>query len=178
MLVSPERPAYVCCRVPSVVPGGQVLPGHIASPGMASSRSLLARGCQRLLRLTIETLRLHVQVAYPVIIRTGGVPEGLDGFCVRRKSRFVIHLSEKLSPEASPHVAVHEFAHAAAWSHLHDRACRDVARGLITEAEFHDRVHDATFGIAFAQCWRVYVSSVLPEFERLSSGDTRYPGAA
>lgn len=167
-----RRPVYACCqlRLGTDSMGSRkpalTSPGHETYSGR--SMPLLAREDQGLFRLTLETLRVHVPVAYPVIVRTGGVDDTLDGFCVRRKSRFVIHLAERLSPKESPLVLIHEYAHAAAWSHLHDKACEELSTGLISDEDFEDQVHDATFGIAYAQCWRVFCRFALPQYERLA----------
>ncbi len=144
-----------------------VAPENASWPGTPMRVPLLARENYELLRLTLRNLRIHAPPAFRVILRTGGVPFGTEGCCIRRKKRFVIHLAGNLSPVQSSEVLVHEWAHGVAWSHLHDRACSDLAAGLISEKEFSDRTHDASFGIEFARCWRVYSGIVLPEYDEL-----------
>ena len=94
----------------------------------------------------------------------------MDGFCVRRKSRFVIHLGEFLSPNNAVSVLIHEWAHARAWSHALDRAARDVAEGRISEREFNEVCHGAAFGIAYAECWLAFTDDVLPTFQQARAG--------
>ena len=95
-------------------------------------------------------------------MRTGGVPATMDGFCIRRRSRFVIHLGDCLSPSNSVAVLIHEWAHARSWSHYLDRAAQDVRAGTISEDEFDEISHGPAFGVEYAACWRVFSGIVLP----------------
>jgi hypothetical protein len=123
-----------------------------------------------LLVATVNALRKAAPCAYPVIVRSGGVPDTMDGFCIRRKSRFVIHLGEFLSPTNAVAVLVHEWAHARAWSHALDRAAKDVAAGRISEREFDAVCHGPGFGVAYAECWRIFAGEVLPAFQQARAG--------
>lgn len=125
-------------------------------------RSLQRRFGYSLLRATIAGLRTHAPCGFPVVVRTGGVPVTMDGFCVRRRSRFVIHLGDCLSPSNSVAVLIHEWAHARSWSHYLDRAAQDVRAGRITEEQFDEISHGPSFGVEYAACWRVFSGIVLP----------------
>lgn len=124
--------------------------------------SLQKRPGYSLLRATIAGLRTHAPCGFPVVVRTGGVPVTMDGFCIRRRSRFVIHLGDCLSPSNSVAVLIHEWAHARSWSHYLDRAAQDVRAGTITEEQFDEISHGPAFGVEYAACWRVFSGIVLP----------------
>ena len=124
--------------------------------------SLQKRPGYSLLRATIGGLRTHAPCGFPVVVRTGGVPATMDGFCIRRRSRFVIHLGDCLSPSNSVAVLIHEWAHARSWSHYLDRAAQDVRAGTISEDEFDEISHGPAFGVEYAACWRVFSGIVLP----------------
>jgi hypothetical protein len=89
----------------------------------------------------------------------------MDAYCIRRDSRFVIMLGQHLDPKSAVEAVIHEWAHARAWSHMHDRAAADMQAGRIDAAEFEVLVHDGTWGIEFAFCWRVFTGKVLPSFQ-------------
>jgi hypothetical protein len=130
------------------------------------TRSLLNRPGYDLLAATAKGLRIHAPAGYPVVVRTGGVGPMMDGFCVRRPARFVIHLSERLGPSVAVGVLVHEWAHARAWSHALDRAADDLRARRISQAEFEDLCHGPAFGVEYAACWRVLTGIIMPEFVR------------
>lgn len=139
--------------VPSSPPGPPKLPLH-------------RMGEYSLLRATIRGLRVHAPAAYPVIVRSGAnLPPDTDAYCTRRKSRFVIMLGQHLDPKSAVEAVIHEWAHARAWSHIHDRAVADVREGRIGSAEFEALVHDSTWGVEFATCWRVFIGVVLPGYD-------------
>jgi hypothetical protein len=137
---------------------------HAVGERAAGSRqlSLQKRSGYSLLGATIAGLRTYAPCGFPVVVRTGGVPVTMDGFCIRRRSRFVIHLGDCLSPSNSVAVLIHEWAHARSWSHYLDRAARDVRAGTITEDEFDEISHGPAFGVEYAACWRVFSGIVLP----------------
>lgn len=120
-----------------------------------------------LLRATIRGLRCHVPTAYPTVVRSGEkLPPDTDAYCTRTQSRFVITLGQHLGPKAATEALVHEWAHARAWNHRHDRAVADAIAGSIDSGAFEELVHDGTWGVEFAACWRVFTGVVLPAFSR------------
>lgn len=156
--------AICCCHTVAAVAAGDHTPA--SSPASCSRESLLTRLGYGLLAATIRGLRLHAPAGYPVIVRTGGVGADLDGFCVRRPARFVIHLNERLGPSVAVSVLVHEWAHARAWSHSLDRAVEDLRARRISQEEFEDLCHGPAFGVEYATCWRVLTGIVMPEFAK------------
>lgn len=162
---SPSCRAICCCRHVALAAATSE---QAATPGppSRSKDSLLTRPGYGLLAATIKGLRLHAPAGYPVIVRTGGVGLNLDGFCVRRPARFVIHLNDRLGPSAAVSVLVHEWSHALAWSHSLDRAVEDLRARRITQQEFEDLCHGPAFGVEYATCWRVLTGIVMPEFAK------------
>ena len=146
--------------------------GHGPS-GLSSGPSMLPlqkRSGYSLLRATIAGLRTHAPAAFPVVVRSGAnVPPDTDAYCSRRHSRFVIMLGQHLAPKDAVEAVIHEWAHARAWSHMHDRAVADMQAGRIDAAEFEVLVHDGTWGIEFAFCWRVFTGRVLPGFDHAAA---------
>jgi len=144
------------------------VPDHVPS-GLATGSATLPLCSQKhygLLRATIRGLRRHAPAAFPVIVRSGqNLPPDTDAYCSRRSSRFVIMLGQHLAPKDAVEAVVHEWAHARAWSHMHDRAVADMQAGRIDAAEFEVLVHDGTWGVEFAFCWRVFTGRVLPGFD-------------
>lgn len=138
------------------------------SPLLQPSRlPLTSLAGYELLRATIQGLRLHAPAAYPTVVRSGArLPPDTDAYCSRTKSRFVIMLGRHLGPKAATEALVHEWAHARAWNHRHDRAVADAQAGTIASGAFEELVHDGTWGVEFAACWRVFTGIVLPEFSR------------
>ena len=146
---------YCCFRALSAGPRKPKLPASTLGP------PLLKRLGYGLLAATVKALRVHAACAYPVVVRSGRVPDTMDGFCVRRKARFVIHLDADLSPKNSVAVLIHEWAHARAWNHVLDRAAKDAAQGLISGREFEEICRGPAFGVEYAHCWRVFTGEVL-----------------
>ena len=160
-MTRPTRDNILCCHRRCSL---AAIADHAVGERAAGSRqlSLQNRSGYSLLGATIAGLRAHAPCGFPVVVRTGGVPVTMDGFCIRRRSRFVIHLDDCLSPSNSVAVLIHEWAHARSWSHYLDRAAKDVRAGTITEEEFDEISHGAAFGVEYAACWRVFSGIVLP----------------
>ena len=157
-------PGIRCVGLPERMGGlqGQHPGGSFLGP---AARPLQQHPAYGLLRATIRGLRVHAPAAYPVIVRSGvNLPPDTDAYCTRRPSRFVIMLGQHLDPRAAVEAVLHEWAHARGWSHRHDRAVVDMAAGRINDAEFEVLVHDSTWGVEFAACWRVFTGVVLPGY--------------
>ena len=165
ILSAPPCRSICCCRhlALAAAPADHTAAG---TPPRRSTDPLPTRPGYGLLAATIKGLRLHAPAGYPVIVRTGGVGANLDGFCVRRPARFVIHLNDRLGPSAAVSVLVHEWAHARGWSHSLDRAVEDLRARRITQQEFEDLCHGPAFGVEYATCWRVLTGIVMPEFAK------------
>ena len=140
--------------------------GEATTNNPVASLPLRSLGRYGLLRATIRGLRLHAPTAVPVVVRSGNnMPLNTDAYCIRRQNRFVIMLGQHLNPRSAVEACIHEWAHARAWNHLHDRACANLAAGVISEQDFEELVHDGTWGVAFADCWRVFTGKVLPDYD-------------
>lgn len=163
---APSRCVAICCRglttAAKGIPAARENEEFIHRQGIPLSQ----RGQYRLLRATIQGLRVHAPAAYPVIVRSGwNIPDNADAYCTRRTNRFVIMLGQHLQPKSAVEACLHEWAHARAWNHRHDRAVEDVLTGAIDDREFETFCHDSAWGVEYAHCWRVYTGVVLPLFE-------------
>lgn len=103
-------------------------------------------------RKCIKELKKKLKLAYPVSIRRCKTPIETDGDCSLQKNKFYIRINNKLTECQAIDVLVHEYAHARCWSHLHDS---------MDDQEFNENSHDATWGVAYAECYRVWESCVL-----------------
>jgi hypothetical protein len=99
----------------------------------------------------LRILRKHLPTAFPVQVRRTPL-KGDDGDCTKHKSHFVIRIRKNLNQQQSIDTLVHEWAHARAWSHLDDGMEND---------EFIKSSHDARWGVAYSECYRVYEQHYL-----------------
>lgn len=115
-------------------------------------------------------LREHLPAAFPVIVRTARLGDGIDGQCVRRARRFVVLLDRRLSCDQAVEALLHEWSHARAWNHRLDRA----VAGKMALADFEAVAHGGEFGVAYAACWRTFVIRILPRWRaRMGSAAAR-----
>lgn len=122
-------------------------------------------------------LRDHLPTPYPTIVLTSDVPREIDGFCVRRDTRFVIQIDRKLSCAAAIQTLLHEWAHARAWNHRLDQVGRDT----VSPDEFEAVCHGPEFGAAYAEAWRLLTTRILPAWRREGArraGDVAAVGGA
>lgn len=115
-----------------------------------------------LFAFTLAVLREQLPTPYPTIVRTSDVPPEVDGFCVRRATRFVIQIDRKLSCAAAIQTLLHEWAHARAWNHRLDQVDRESAN----RDEFEAVCHGPEFGAAYAEAWRLLTTRILPAWRR------------
>jgi len=113
----------------------------------------------------LAALREHLPTPFPTAVLTSKVPPNIDGFCVRRPSKFVIQLDRRLTCEAAVQCLIHEWAHARAWNHRIDRA--DPA--TLSPEEFEGLCHGPEFGSAYAEAWRLLTTRILPEWRLATS---------
>ncbi len=111
-----------------------------------------------LFAFALATLREQLPTPIPTIVRTGNLPPEIDGYCVRRPSRFVIQIDRKLTCEAAIGVLLHEWAHARAWNHRLDGA----SKGGLSRGEFEAVCHGPEFGCAYAEAWRLLATRIIP----------------
>jgi hypothetical protein len=106
----------------------------------------------------LAALREHLPTPFPTAVLTSKVPPNIDGFCVRRPSKFVIQLDRRLTCEAAVQCLIHEWAHARAWNHRIDQT--DPA--TLSPEEFEGLCHGPEFGAAYAEAWRLLTTRILP----------------
>jgi len=92
-----------------------------------------------------KILRKHCPLAYPVSIRRLKMVD--DGDCTRLDDRFLIRINKRLNECEAIDTLMHEWAHARAWSHLHD--------AMDTE-EFIKKSHDAAWGVAYSEVYQCF----------------------
>jgi hypothetical protein len=68
--------------------------------------------------------------------------EGLDGQCEKKRDRFIIKVSKRLSENYSVDVLLHEIAHALAWEQDAD-------------------IHGPNWGKAYSKVYRMYLRKFL-----------------
>ena len=90
----------------------------------------------------------------PVVIRTSWLPETILGQCVRRDSRFVIQLNNRMGDDQAVDVLCHEWAHALAWNFSLDRLTHSDGLDAV---EFERASHHEAWGCAYSRVWRAYL---------------------
>jgi hypothetical protein len=97
-------------------------------------------------RKLLSILKKKCPVAFPVNVRRVKL-NGLDGDCSLDKKRFHIRINKDIPESSAIDTLLHEWAHARAWNHLHDSYDFD---------EFIECIHDASWGVAYSEVYRVY----------------------
>jgi hypothetical protein len=97
-------------------------------------------------RQLVGVLRKHLPLPYPVQIRRVKM-KGYDGICAKNEEQFFIKIDAKLSEKMAIETLLHEYAHALAWNHRHDKW---------DDAELLRKQHDATWGVAYSEVYHVY----------------------
>lgn len=103
-------------------------------------------------RKLVRVLKKRCPVAYPVSVRRVHLQE-FDGDCSKVKGRFFIRIDKSLPEVGAIDTLLHEWAHARAWNHLYDNLSWD---------EFEAVAHDATWGVAYSEVYRIYEQVFLP----------------
>jgi len=153
----PPAPVRCVCRYMADLPVQEAPPNVLRlyhGEVRHAHESLLRRPNYERFQATLAILRRECVPAYPVIVRTKALPGGIEGLTIRRRKRFVVFLDAGLTDWQAVEVLLHEWSHALSWSHALDRACDEHHAGMLSAEEFHARSHDATFGIALAECYR------------------------
>lgn len=102
-------------------------------------------------RKVVQLLQAELPCALEVIVRQAKL-QGYDGLCLREEKRFLILISEELEQAMAIETVLHEWAHARSWTLLHDQ---------LQDEEFRKICHNAAWGVAYAEVYRVYEASVL-----------------
>lgn len=130
----------------------------LALAGGCSSESFLTRKGFGEFRRVVSRLRELCPTGKPVVIRTAWLPPTTLGECIRRPSRFVIRLNNRLDEQGAIETVLHEWGHALAWNYSLDSLSTqpDVDRD-----EFERASHDEAWGCAYARVWRTYAVDIL-----------------
>lgn len=99
----------------------------------------------------ISLLKKECPLAYPVSVRRVRT-FNVDGDCTLDSKKFYIRINSKLNEAAAIDTLIHEWAHARAWNHLHDK---------LSWQEFEERSHDASWGVAYSEVYRIYEQAFL-----------------
>lgn len=99
----------------------------------------------------VSVLKKKCPVAYPVSVRRVKMVDR-DGDCSLHKKKFYIRISKELCELSAIDTLLHEWAHALAWNHLHD---------ALDWEEFEQRSHDASWGVAYSEVYRVFEQHFL-----------------
>ena len=105
----------------------------------------------RAYRKLVSVLKKRCPVAFPVSVRRVKL-FNLDGDCSLGKKKFFIRINQGLSETSAIDTLLHEWAHARAWSHFHDS---------LDWTEFEERSHDASWGVAYSEVYRIYEQHFL-----------------
>lgn len=99
----------------------------------------------------ISLLKKECPLAYPVSVRRIKMSD-VDGDCSLESKRFYIRINNYLEEASAIETLIHEWAHARAWNHLHDK---------LSWKEFEERAHDASWGVAYSEVYRIYEQAFL-----------------
>lgn len=100
----------------------------------------------------VRVFKEQCPLAFTVVVRRV-LLVGLDGYCEKKGKRFFIAINKDLDENRAIDTLVHEWAHGRAWNHLMDVASKE---------DFDRRVHDASWGVAYAEVYRIYEATILP----------------
>ena len=98
----------------------------------------------------IRILRKECPPAFPVSVRRLALKD--DGFCQKKSDKFIIGIDKTLTEREAIDTLLHEWSHARAWNHLHD---------AMDEGEFEKKIHDAAWGVAYSEVYRIYEEKLL-----------------
>lgn len=126
--------------------------------GLTPPRSFLTHHGFDEFRRVIAGLRELCPTGKPVVIRTAWLPPTTLGECIRRPSRFVIRLNNRLDEQGAIETVLHEWAHALAWNYSLDSLAKQPD---IDRDEFERASHDEAWGCAYSRVWRTYSVDLL-----------------
>lgn len=100
----------------------------------------------RAYRQLVSILKKKCPPAFPVSVRRVKLTN-LDGDCTLGKKQFFIRINRELNESSAIDTLLHEWAHARAWNYFYDS---------LDWAEFEKRIHDASWGVAYSEVYRIY----------------------
>ena len=104
-------------------------------------------------RKLVNILKKKCPLAYPVSVRRVKLKD-LEGDCGLESKRFDIRISRSLKESGAIDTLIHEWAHARAWNHLHDK---------LSVKELEDRSHDASWGVAYSEVYMIFEQNFFLE---------------
>lgn len=104
-------------------------------------------------KMLVSVLKNKCPLAYPVSVRRLPLSD-VDGDCILEKKKFYIRINKDIPESSAIETLIHEWAHARAWNHLHDS---------LDDEEFEERSHDASWGVAYSEVYKVYEKYFLIE---------------
>jgi Zn-dependent peptidase ImmA (M78 family) len=102
-------------------------------------------------RTLVSILKKECPPAFPISVKRLKMSMKLCGTCALVDKKFIIRIANRLDEDAAIDTLLHEWAHAIAWSHLHD---------ALTPDKRYIKDHDATWGVAYAEVYNVYLKHV------------------
>lgn len=112
----------------------------------------------------VSTLKKKCPTAYPVSVRRTKL-NNLDGDCSLGNKKFFIRINKDICEASAIETLLHEWAHAIAWNHLHDS---------MDWVEFEKRSHDASWGVAYSEVYRIYEEFYLSTLPSESGKCNKY----
>lgn len=112
----------------------------------------------------VSLLKEKCPLAYPVSVRRNKM-SNLDGDCALHSKKFFIRINKSLDESAAMDTLIHEWAHARAWNHLHDK---------LSWEEFEERSHDASWGVAYSEVYKVYEQNFCSTFSSSKCNKFRF----
>lgn len=94
----------------------------------------------------VSILKKKCPPAFPISVQRVKLTSD-DGQCILTRKRFDIRINKNLSESSAIDTLLHEWAHARAWNHLYD---------AMDWNEWEEKQHDAAWGVAYAEVYRVY----------------------
>lgn len=149
---SSGRPLVICQKRLTITGHPRRARNHTAA------NPSLRRTFPRLARI-VELFDELLPAAHPVHVRRCRIAASMDGDCRRTRARFVIRISASLREDVALDALVHEWAHALAWNHLHDRLPDRVA---LSDADIERLYHGPEWGVAYSRVYTTLVGEVLP----------------
>ena len=146
----------LCCRY-ACRSNAAAMTGLLDAEGSRRQSFLKRRGFNEF-RSLVQKLREQCPTGKPVVIRTSWMHSAIQGACIRRKSRFVIRLNNRLDEQEAIETVLHEWAHALAWNYSLDRLASEPG---VTPEAFDRASHDEAWGCAYSRVWRVYSGTGL-----------------
>lgn len=140
---------------------------HVKDPRTASKRGQSHRAAasrisshRKHFSAVLRHLRETLPPAFPVVVETGRELPTAQGTCSRVGQQFRIRICRSLDDEMATEVLMHEWAHAIAWNHAHDRASKDRS---ISDLEFERVAHGPEWGCAYSQVYMAFVTHIAPQ---------------